>query len=322
MLGVFILANKPTKKVVMVGTGFVGTAACYSIVNQGIAEELVLTDIDMDKAEGEAVDLLHGTPFGPARMKIRSGGYDECGDANVVIVTAGVNQKPGETRLALVERNAAIMKGIVKQIKESGFNGILVIASNPVDILAYIAWKESGLPSNQVIGTGTTLDTSRLRSGLAEYFDVDARNIHSYIMGEHGDTSFATWSHCTIASQPIQEFIEKDPYKYNMDDLEKIFVDVRDAAYYIIERKKATYFGIGMCIARITKAILNNERAILPVSIYMDGIYGQSDVYSSTPTVISRRGVEHVIELALSEEEIAKLDHSIKVLKETMAPVL
>ncbi len=316
------MSNEPTKKVVIVGTGFVGTAIAYSIVNQGIAEELVLIDIDMNKAEGEAVDLRHGVPFGPARTKVRASGYEECKNAHVVVITAGVNQKPGETRLDLVERNAAIMKGIIKEIMGSGFKGILVIASNPVDIMTYLAWKESGLPETSVIGSGTTLDTSRLRSGLSEYFDIDPRNIHTYIMGEHGDTSFPTWSHSTIASQPIQEYIRKHGDKYDEKDLEQIFIDVRDAAYYIIERKRATYFGIGMCVARITKAILNNERAILPVSIYMDGIYGQHDVYSSAPAIISRQGIEEIIELDLSEEERQKLDHSISVLKETMKPIL
>ena len=316
------MSIQPSKKVVIVGTGFVGTAIAYSIVNQGIAEELVLTDIDMNKAEGEAADLRHGIPFGPGRTKVRAGGYDECGNANVIVITAGVNQQPGETRLALVERNAAIIKSIIKQIMASGFDGILVVASNPVDIITYIAMKESGLPASRVIGSGTTLDTARLRSNLSEYFNVDARNVHTYIMGEHGDTSFPTWSHCTIASQPVEEYIAKHGNKFNLSDLEDLFISARDAAYYIIERKRATYFGIGMCVARITKAILNNERAILPVSVYMDGIYGQTDVYSSTPAVVSRQGIDEVIELALSDEEMQKLNHSIGVLKETMKPVL
>lgn len=214
------------------------------------------------------------------------------------------------------------MKGIIKNIMENSFNGIFIIASNPVDIMTYLTWKESGLPQAQVIGSGTTLDTARLRSGLSEYFDVDPRNIHTYIMGEHGDTEFATWSHSTIASQPIEEYIKKHGDKYNIADLEQIFIDTRDAAYYIIERKKATYFGIGMCVARIAKAVLNNEKAILPVGVYLDGIYGQTDVYSSAPSVISRKGVESIIELDLSDDEQKKLDHSISVLKETMKPVL
>lgn len=314
--------SKDTKKVIIVGTGFVGTAIAYSIVNQGIAEELVLIDLDAAKAEGEAADLRHGVPFGPSRIKVRAGGYEECSNAEVIIITAGVNQKPGETRLALVERNAAIMKGIIKNIMDSGFDGILIIASNPVDILSYIAWKESGLPHERVIGSGTTLDTARLRSGLSEYFNVDSRNIHTYIMGEHGDTEFATWSHATIASQPIEEYIKKHGDKYKMEDLEQIFIDTRDAAYYIIERKKATYFGIGMCVARIAKAVLNNERAILPVGVYLDGLYGQTDVFSSAPSVVSRKGIEEIIELDLTEEELQKLNHSIGVLKETMKPVL
>ena len=316
------MSNQNTQKVIIVGTGFVGTAIAYSIVNQGITEELVLIDLDSAKAEGEAADLRHGVPFGPSRVKVRAGSYEECSDADVTIITAGVNQKPGETRLALVERNAAIMKNIIKNIMDNHFNGIFIIATNPVDILTYIAWKESGLPHERVIGSGTTLDTARLRSGLSEYFDVDPRNIHTYIMGEHGDTEFATWSHATVASQPIDEYIQKHGDKYKMEDLEQIFIDTRDAAYYIIERKKATYFGIGMCVARIAKAILNNERAILPVGVYLDGIYGQTDVFSSAPAVVSRQGIESIIELDLSDEEQKKLDYSISVLKETMKPVL
>jgi len=311
-----------SKKVIIIGTGFVGTAIAYSIINQGIAEELVLIDIDSAKAEGEAADLRHGVPFGPSRVKVRSGGYEECSNADVIIITAGVNQKPGETRLALVERNASIMKGIVKSIMNSGFNGIFIIASNPVDIMTYLAWKESGLPESKVIGSGTSLDTARLRSGLSEYFDVDPRNVHTYIMGEHGDTEFATWSHATIASQPIEEYIKKHGNKYSTSDLEQIFVDTRDAAYYIIERKKATYFGIGMCVARIAKAVLNNERSILPVSVYMNGIYGQKDVFSSAPAIISRQGVEQIIELDLSEEELQKLNYSMSVLKEILSSVI
>ncbi|MFS0782748.1 L-lactate dehydrogenase [Bacillus sp. 1P06AnD] len=314
--------NNDTKKVAIIGTGFVGTAIAYSIVNQGITEELVLIDVDTAKAEGEAADLRHGVPFGPSRVKVRAGDYSECTDTDVIIITAGVNQKPGETRLALVERNAAIMKSIIHSIMDSGFNGIMIIASNPVDIMTYIAWKESGLPKSSVIGSGTTLDTARLRSALSEYFDVDPRNIHTYIMGEHGDTEFATWSHCSIASQPIKEYIKKHGDTYNEAHLNDIFISVRDAAYYIIERKKATYFGIGMCVARIAKAVLNNERAILPVSVYLEGLYGQNDVYSSAPAVITRQGVESIIELDLSSEEMDQLNHSISVLKETMKTVL
>ncbi|MGM9988091.1 MAG: L-lactate dehydrogenase [Bacillaceae bacterium] len=314
--------SNDVNKVVIVGTGFVGTAIAYSIVNQGITEELVLIDVNKAKAEGEAMDLVHGVAFASSRTKIWAGNYDECKDATVVVITAGVNQKPGETRLALVERNASIMKSIIKEIMAAGFNGILVVASNPVDILTYIAWKESGLEKGQVIGSGTTLDTARLRHELSNYLSVDPRNVHTYIMGEHGDTEFATWSHTFIGAQPLATYMKQHNTKYNKDDLEKIFVNVRDAAYYIIERKQATYFGIGMCVARITKAILDDEKAILPVSVYLDGQYRQHDIYSSAPAVVGREGVSSIIELDLTEEELQKLDHSMQVLKETMKPVL
>ncbi|MGM9987128.1 MAG: L-lactate dehydrogenase [Bacillaceae bacterium] len=309
-------------RVALVGTGFVGTAFAYSMVNQGIAEELVLIDVNAAKAEGEAMDLTHGIAFAPSRTKVWASDYSACSTADIVVITAGANQKPGETRLDLVEKNAAIMKGIVKQIMESGFNGIFVIASNPVDILTYVAWKESGLPKNRVIGSGTTLDTARLRSELSDYFGIDPRNVHAYIMGEHGDTEFAAWSHATLGAKPVLKVIAEHPEKYNVEDLDKIYVNVRDAAYHIIERKQATYFGIGMALTRIVKAILNDEHSILTVSAHLDGQYGQQDVFTGVPAIVGRDGLVEVMELELTAEESAKMTHSVEVLKKTMAPVL
>ena len=308
-------------RVVLIGTGAVGCSYAYSFINQGVAEELVLIDVNEKRAEGEAMDLNHGAPFAPAPVKVWSGNYEDCGLADLVVITAGLPQKPGETRLDLVAKNTAIFKNIIKQVMDSGFNGIFLVASNPVDILTYVTWKESGLPKERVIGSGTTLDTARFRYMLGEYFHVDTRNVHAAIIGEHGDTELPVWSKAMIGLESVESLISKNP-AYNQKDLDEIFVNVRDAAYHIIERKGATYYGIGMSLVRITKAILNNENSILPVSAYLDGKYGQSDVYVGVPAIINREGIREIVELDLNKEEQEKFNHSVKVLKETMAPVL
>ncbi|WP_416827796.1 L-lactate dehydrogenase [Ectobacillus polymachus] len=307
-------------RVVLVGTGAVGCSYAYSMLNHGVAEELVLVDVNEAKAEGEAMDLNHGMPFAPAPTKIWKGSYADCKDADLVVITAGLPQKPGETRLDLVEKNTKIFKQIVRGIMDNGFDGIFLIATNPVDILTYVTWKESGLPKERVIGSGTTLDTARLRYMLSDYFDVDARNVHAYIIGEHGDTELPVWSHASVGVQKLAKVLQDQ--KYKQEDLDAIFVNVRDAAYHIIERKGATFYGIGMALMRITKAILNNENCILTVSAYLNGEYGQSDIYVGVPAIINRSGVREVMELEMDEAEQAKFDHSVKVLKETMSPVL
>ena len=309
-----------TRRVVLVGTGFVGMSFAYSMVNQGGAEELVLIDVNHDKAEGEAMDLSHGIAFGPENIEIWAGTYEDCKTADIVVVTAGVNQQPGETRLALVERNAKIMRDVVRNVMKSGFNGIFLIASNPVDVLTYIAWQESGLPKHRVIGTGTTLDTARLRHQIGKYLDVDPRNVHGYIVGEHGDTETPLWSHTTVGVKPIFDIIKDHP-EYKMEDLEQIYVNVRDAAYHIIERKRATYYGIGMCTMRIVKAILNDENCILPVSAYLEGQYGLHDIFTGVPAIINRDGVREVFDLNITEDELKQLTKSVSILKETLDTV-
>ncbi|HBK5191908.1 TPA: L-lactate dehydrogenase, partial [Enterococcus faecium] len=259
--------KKTSRKVVIVGTGFVGTSIAYAMINQGISNELVLIDVNQEKAEGEALDLLDGMAWGDENVAVWSGGYEECKDADIVVITAGINQKPGQSRLDLVKTNASIMRQIVKEIMGSGFDGIIVVASNPVDILTYIAWNESGLPTSRVIGTGTTLDTTRFRKEIALKLKVDPRSVHGYILGEHGDSEVAAWSHTTVGGKPVFEIVEKD-HRIAQDELDVIADKVRNAAYEIIDRKKATYYGIGMSTARIVKAILNNEQAVLPVSAY------------------------------------------------------
>lgn len=314
------MANN-VNRVALIGTGFVGTAFAYAMVNQGITGELILIDVNKDKAEGEAMDIAHGIPFAPSRTKVRAGDYTDCRSCDIVVITAGANQKPGETRLELLERNAQIMKGIVKQVMGNYFNGILVIATNPVDVLTHIAWKVSGLPKNRVIGSGTTLDTARLRHELSHYFEVDPRNVHAYIMGEHGDTEFAAWSHAFIGVRKVDDIIAQSNGKYRKEDLEQIFAKVRDAAYHIIERKGATYYGIGMALTRIIKAILNDEHSILSVSSYLGGEYGQQDTFVGVPAVVGRGGVLEVIELQLSDEEKEKMNQSVKVLKDVTGPI-
>lgn len=301
------------RKVVLVGTGAVGTAYAYSLVNQGFITELVLIDANEEKAKGEAMDLVHGMAFAPSNIEVRSGNYDECKDAQIVVITAGANQKPGETRLQLVERNAMIMRSIINEVKASGFDGIVVVASNPVDIMSHVAQRESGL---RVIGSGTTLDTARFKVLLGEYFEVDPRNVHALIIGEHGDTELPVFSQASIGSENLQQFLERRNNPKDAEELRNIYQKVRNAAYEIINRKGVTNFGIGMALARITKAILNNENSILPVSCQLDGLYGQDDIYMSVPAVVNRDGVREVIELDLNEEEKELFAKSADALRE------
>jgi len=311
---------KRVNRVALIGTGFVGSSYAFALLNQGITEELVLIDLNKEKAEGDAMDLNHGLPFAPSRTKIWYGDYKDCGEADLVVITAGANQKPGETRLDLVEKNTRIFKGIVEEIMASGFDGIILVATNPVDILTYAVWKFSGLPKERVIGSGTILDTARFRFLLGDYFDVDTRNVHAYIIGEHGDTELPVWSHADIAGTSISEWT-KNKDGFNQEDLNQIFLNVRDAAYHIIERKGATYYGIAMGLVRLTKAILRNENSVLTVSAYLEGEYGQENIYIGVPAVVNRKGIREVVELDLNEEEMAKFTNSVQVLKKTMEPV-
>lgn len=302
-------------KVVLVGTGFVGMSMAYSMLNRGGVNELILIDIDKEKTIGEEMDLSHGLPFAPQKMVIRAGDYNECKDAEVVVITAGIAQKPGQTRLELAQTNTKIIKQITKDIMSSGFNGIIVVASNPVDLMAYVVSKVSGLPKNKVIGSGTVLDTARLRYLLADYLKVSSKNIHAYIMGEHGDSSFVPWDHSYVGCKRIKD-IMKDG-NYPIEDLERIHKGVVNAAYEIIEKKKATYYGIGMSLNRLVRAILDNENSILTVSTYLkDGEYGQDDIYIGVPAVINKGGVRELLDIDLNEKEQAKLDNSCKLIKQ------
>ncbi|MCE7794271.1 L-lactate dehydrogenase [Salipaludibacillus sp. CUR1] len=309
-----------TSRVVIIGTGFVGSSYAFSLINQNITDEMVLIDLNKEKTEGDAMDLNHGIPFG-SPTKIWAGDYSDCKEADIVVITAGANQRPGETRLDLIGKNVKIFKNIVGSVMNSGFNGIFIVATNPVDVLSYATWKFSGLPMERVIGSGTILDTARFRFLLSEYFDIDVRNIHGYIMGEHGDTELPVWSQTRIGSEPIKRYMSKYKPEGKDEDLDEIFINVRDAAYHIIERKGATHYAIAMGLARLTKAVLRNEHSILTVSTLMKGEYGLEDLYIGVPAIVSERGVERTVEIDLSEKEMEQLHHSAEVLKEAMKPV-
>ncbi|PGT77676.1 L-lactate dehydrogenase [Bacillus sp. AFS040349] len=301
-------------RVVLIGTGLVGSSYAFAMLNQGVSEELVLIDLNKEKSEGDVMDLNHGLAFAPSSTRIWFGDYEDCKDADIVVLCAGANQKPGETRLDLVDKNLKIFKNIVKNVMDNEFNGIFIVATNPVDILSYAVWKYSGLHQSQVIGSGTILDTARFRYLLAEHFDVDTRNVHAYIIGEHGDTELPVWSHADIGGMPILDTVT------DQEVLDHLFVSVRDAAYQIIERKGATYYGIAMGLVRLTKAIIHNENSILTVSCFLNGEYGEKDVYIGVPAIVNSKGIKKVLDLKLNEKETKQFKHSVSVLKETMLP--
>ena len=302
-------------KVVLIGTGFVGMSMAYTMLNRGGVSELVLIDIDKDKTKGEEMDLNHGMPFAPQKMTIRAGDYPDCEDAQIIVITAGATHKPGQTRLDLAEVNAKIMKDITENIMKSGFDGIIIVASNPVDLMTYVVAKISGLPKNKIIGSGTVLDSARLRFILSDYLKISSKNIHAYIMGEHGDSSFVPWNHAYVGCKKIKEVFEET--NRPLEKLDEIHKEVVNAAYEIIEKKKATYYGIGMSLSKLVKSVLDNDNSILTVSTYLkDGQYGQDDIYIGVPAVINKDGVREILMLDLTEEEQEKLNNSCKILND------
>lgn len=305
------------KKVVLVGTGMVGMSFAYSALNQNVCDELVLVDIDKKRAEGEAMDLNHGVAFSGGSMKIYAGEYGDCGDADIVVICAGVNQKPGESRLALLKRNAAVFQSIIEPVVQSGFGGIFLVATNPVDIMTRVTYELSGFNSNRVFGSGTTLDSARLRYLLGEYFSVDPRNMHAYVIGEHGDSEFVPWSQAMLATKSVIDICEQSQGRFKPEEMEHIGFEVRDAAQRIIEAKNATYYGIGMALVRIVRAVLFDENSVLTVSARLWGEYGQKDVYVGVPCIVNHNGVDRLLELNLSPEEQEKFDASCTVLRES-----
>jgi len=306
----------PTR-VAIVGVGNVGATFAYALLLSGLAAEIVLIDANRAKAEGEAMDLNHTVPFShPTR--VWAGDFPDCTGAVVTVLAAGAGQKPGETRLDLVKKNAEIWKQIVPEITRKNRDGILLIATNPVDVLTYAAWKLSGLPAQRVIGSGTILDTARFRYLLSEHFGVDARSVHAFIIGEHGDSEVPVWSSANIAGMRLQEFCEAQGIPYDQRALDDIFLRTRDAAYRIIERKGATYYAVAAGLMRITQAILRNQNTVLSVSSLIRDYHGLSDVCFSLPTVVDRGGIERVLRLELDDAEIGKLRHSAEILKKTV----
>lgn len=296
------------KKVVVIGCGNVGMSYAYALLNQRTyVNELALIDLNRERVEGEVMDLNHCLAFSPSKMKIKVGDYSDCSDASLIVLAAGVNSKVGESRLDLLKRNAEIFKGIIKEVMKNNFKGVFLIATNPVDIMTYLVQKYADYPKEKVIGSGTTLDTARLRFLVAERVGVSPSNVHGYVIGEHGDSEFIPWSNVNIALQPISDFISEDEMKI-------ISKEVKSAAYKIIKAKGATYYGIGMCLVRITNAILGDENTVMVVSTYDK----TNDLYLGLPSIINKNGASKKIDFYLTEEETKKLIYSISILKESI----
>lgn len=341
------------RKIALVGCGMVGMSYAYSLLNQTACDELVLIDVNERKAMGEAMDLNHGLAFAASNMEIYAGSYQDCRDADLVVICAGVAQKPGETRLALLKRNAAVFRSIIEPVTRSGFNGIFLVATNPVDVMTRITCALSGFNPRRVLGSGTALDTARLRYLLGEYLHVDPRNVHAYVMGEHGDSEFVPWSQAMVATRPILELCrgdrreaerkageEKDGSEsaagggtagfagdmeeeiISREQLQHIADQVKGAAYQIIDAKQATYYGIGMALTRITKAVLGDENSVLTVSAMLKGEYGQRNVFAGVPCVINGNGIRRILELPLTEEEQKLFHVSCRTLQESFEGVL
>jgi L-lactate dehydrogenase len=305
------------RKAVMVGCGFVGSASVFALMQSGLFSEIAMIDADMDKAEGEAMDISHGIPFAK-HMRVYAGDYDDVRDAGIVIVTAGANQKPDETRLDLVHKNVGIFKSIIPEIASRDFKGILLVVANPVDILTAVAQKLSGLPENRVIGSGTVLDTGRLKTRISDHLGVDSRSVHAFIIGEHGDSEIAAFSSANVSGIPLNDFCEMKGH-FNHDESEKFIAeDVKNAAYEIIQRKRATYFGVAMAVKRICECIVRDEKSILPVSTMMHGEQGIEGVVLSMPCVVGGDGIETQVPIKLDEDEAKRLKESADILKGIM----
>ncbi|MBO5554436.1 MAG: L-lactate dehydrogenase [Solobacterium sp.] len=310
------------RKVAVIGCGFVGATSAFAIMQSGLFSEMVLLDVNHDKAEGEAMDISHGTAL-VSPMRVYAGDYDDIADAAIIVVTAGAAQKPGETRLDLIHKNVSIFSGIMKEIRARKPEGIMLVVANPVDILTYYAAKTSGMGESRVFGSGTVLDTSRLRTLLSTKLDVDSRNIHAYIVGEHGDSEIVCWSNADVSGVPLADFFAlRGMGDIDFEETQKeISDDVKNSAYEIIAKKHATYYGIGMSVARICKAIAKDEKSVLPVSVVLNGEYGISNCALSVPAIVCRNGVESLVPISMSEAEREALNASAEVLKQNMSDI-
>lgn len=310
------MKNYDERKVVLVGCGMVGMSYAYAMLNQNICDELVLIDINRERAMAEASDLSQGLPFAPSTMQIRAGDYDECNNADLVVICAGAPQAKEETRRDLLKKNYTVFKSIVSKVCESGFNGVFLVASNPVDVMTQVVYELSGFPSNRVLGSGTSLDSARLRYAMSDYFKVNPRNVHAYVIGEHGDSEFVAWSNAMISVKPIYD-MSGDV----MVDMKKIAVNVRDSAYEIINAKGATYYAIGMVLARLTRAILYDENSIFTVSSYLKGEYSEKGFYIGVPSIVNRSGVRQILEMPLNNEEKEMFHRSSAIIKEMLREI-
>ena len=306
------------RKAAIIGCGLVGSSIAFRFLQQGLFSQLVLLDVDRDKAEGEAMDLSDGLPYGTA-MEITAGDYDDIADCALVVITAGVNQKPGETRLDLIGKNTAILRSILSEITARDFGGILLVESNPVDVLTYAAWQMSGYPKERVIGSGTVLDTARLKQLLGEELGVDSRNIHAFIIGEHGDSELAVWSEANVSGLDLEDFCRIRGMAMNPAVMEQMYRQVRDSAYEIIRRKGATYYGIAMAVGRIAECIVKDERSVLPISVVLEGQYGLGGLALSIPSIVGREGLREILEIPLSGAESGALRQSARQMQEAIA---
>ncbi|MEW9095164.1 MAG: L-lactate dehydrogenase [Clostridiaceae bacterium] len=312
--------NKKGIKISIIGAGFVGATTAYAIMMEGLASEIVIVDIDKEKAKGEAMDLAHGVSF-LKPVDVISGDYKDTEGSDIVIITAGVGQKPGETRLDLINKNYKVFKSIVPSVVEYSPNSIIIVVSNPVDVLTYVTYKLSGFPPERVIGSGTVLDTSRFKYLLSEHFNVDARNIHSYILGEHGDSEIAAWSLTNIAGITVDEYCDKFCNKCDGDFKKRIYENVKNAAYEVLNRKGNTYYAVALAVRRIVEAIIRDEDSILTVSTLLKGEFGINDIYMGVPCVVGEGGVKRVLEVKLNKEELDKLKKSAEVLGEGLKEI-
>ena len=316
-----IMVELNSRKAAIVGCGFVGSASAFALMESGLFSEIVLIDSNTSKAEGEALDISHGLPFAKP-MQIYAGDYADISDASIVIVTAGAGQKPGETRLDLVKKNVGIFKSIIPEIAKYNRDGILLIVANPVDILTYAALKLSGFPSNRVFGSGTVLDSARLKYLLGEHLGVDPRSVHAFIIGEHGDSEIAAWSSANVSGIPLQSFCEMRGHYHHNKAMHEIAEDVKNSAYEIIEKKSATYYGIAMSVKRICEAIVRDEKSILPVSSLQKGNYGIDGVCLSMPAIVGKHGVEALVPIELNRKESEDLNKSAKMLRTVINDVM
>lgn len=303
-------------KVAIVGTGLVGSSTAFSLVTQGVCDEVLMIDINKEKALGEAMDLNHSIEYLNRNTKVRAASYEECGDVDIIVITAGAPPKPGQTRLDTLDLSAKITESIVTPIMKSGFKGYFIIVSNPADIIAYHVYKLSGLPKSHVLSTGTSIDTARLKNFIGELLDVDPRSVQGYSMGEHGDSQMVPWSHITVGGKKFTKVLEDNKDRFKNVDLDKLVQDTAQAGWEVYKRKGTTYYAIATATVGIIKAIINDENRIIPVSTLLEGEYGVSDVFAGVPAVLNSKGVKEVVEIHMTENEKEKFKNSIEVIRE------